>query len=252
MKLARFLTILFFTVFIFQVPTLSAQNPKEILRKAMDHLNGEYNQASIKMTIVRPSYTRVINLKSWSKGTDYSLILVTGPAREKGTAFLKREQEIWNWQPKIDRSIKLPPSMMMQAWMGSDFTNDDLVKQSSLEVDYTQKLLEDEEIDGRKAYQIELIPTEDAAVVWGKVIVWVDQLEYLQLKTEFYDEDFDLVSTMQGKNIETIGGKILPTTLELTPADEPENKTIITYTALNFKDEIPDSFFSLQNMKRVR
>ena len=136
--------------------------------------------------------------------------------------------------------------------MGSDFTNDDLVRQSSMVDDYSQKLLGEEEIDGRMAYKIELIPNDDAPVVWGKVLIWIDKVEYLQLKTEFYDEDGYVVSTMLGKDIKEIGGKMLPTKLELIPADEPENKTIITYQNLTFNEAFPESFFTIQNMKRVR
>ncbi len=229
-----------------------AQDPKEILHKAIDHLNGEYNQGEMKMTIVRPTWTREVTMKTWSKGTIHSLILITDPARDKGTAFLKRDKEIWNWQPKIDRSIKLPPSMMMQSWMGSDFTNDDLVKQSSMEDDYTHKLLANEMVGDRECYQIELIPMPDAAVVWGKVVVWIDVKDYLQLKTEFFDEDGYRVHTMTGKNIDVLGGKLLPTKMELIPEDEPDNKTMIEYLSMDFSKVIPESFFTVQNMKRVR
>jgi outer membrane lipoprotein-sorting protein len=118
--------------------------------------------------------------------------------------------------------------------------------------DYQHKLLGKEDVNGREAYKIEMIPNEDAPVVWGKIITWIGTEKYLQLKTEFFDEDGYLVNTMTGKNIREIGGKILPTTLELIPEDEPENKTLIEYVSLNFEDTIPDEFFSVQNMKRVR
>ncbi|MEM1218837.1 MAG: outer membrane lipoprotein-sorting protein [Bacteroidota bacterium] len=225
---------------------------KEIIRKSDEKLKGKTNTSTLKMTIVRPSWQREMIMKSWAKGDEYSLILVTSPARDKGTAFLKREQEMWNWQPTIDRSIKMPPSMMSQSWMGSDFTNDDLVKQSSIVVDYNHKLLGKEIIEGRECYKLELIPLEDAAVVWGKILIWIDTQEYMQMKTEFYDEDFYLVNTMLGKEVKELGGKLLPSILEVIPADEEGHKTIIEYMSLDFGSEIKDSFFSIQNMKRVR
>jgi hypothetical protein len=129
-------------IFVLGLASLSAQenlDAKTIIQRSDEKLKGKTNTAELKMTIVRPSWTREMTMKSWSKGTDYSLILVTAPARDKGTAFLKRDKEIWNWQPTIDRTIKLPPSMMMQSWMGSDFTNDDLVRESSMVEDYTHK-----------------------------------------------------------------------------------------------------------------
>ena len=241
---------------IWYTPATWANNgdpdPKEIIRKADEKLKGRTNTSTLKMTIVRPSWQREMVMKSWAKGDEYSLILVTSPARDKGTAFLKREQEMWNWQPTIDRTIKMPPSMMSQSWMGSDFTNDDLVKQSSIVVDYNHKLLGKETIEGRECYKLELIPLEEAAVVWGKILIWIDTQEYMQMKTEFYDEDFYLVNTMLGKEVKEMDGKLLPSVLEVIPAEEEGHKTVVEYLSLDFDADIKDSFFSIQNMKRVR
>ncbi|HHH49488.1 MAG TPA: outer membrane lipoprotein-sorting protein [Saprospiraceae bacterium] len=224
----------------------------EIVKKADQKLKGVTAQGEIKMTIVRPSWTREVTMKTWSKGDDYSLTLITGPARDKGTAFLKRKKEIWNWQPTIDRVIKLPPSMMMQSWMGSDFTNDDLVKQSSIVVDYEHSLLGEEELEGRMCYKIQLIPKEESSVVWGKIILWISKKEFLELKTEFYDEDDYLVNTMLGKDVKELGGKLLPAKLEIIPADEEGNKTVIDQLWIKFDEPIKDSFFSVQSLKRLR
>ncbi len=231
---------------------LLAQTALQIIEKAEDNVRGKQAYGEMKMSIVRPKWTRDITMKSWSKGNDYSLIVVTAPARDKGTAFLKRGNEIWNWQPTIDRSIKMPPSMMMQSWMGSDFTNDDLVRQSSLVTDFTHKLLGKEEVEGRMCHVIELVPKPDAAVVWGKVIMWIDEVDYLELKIEFYDEDDYLVNTMYGKNITTLGGRTIPARLELIPADKPGQMTIIEQLAIDFDIDVDERFFSVQNLKRVK
>ncbi len=232
----------------------SAQNmtAKEIIKAAESKQLGNSNQAEIKMTIIRPSWQREMTMKSWSKGTEYSLMVLTAPARDKGTGFLKRDDELWNWQPRIDRVVKMPPSMMMQSWMGSDFTNDDLVRQSSIAEDYTHKLLPEETVEGYDCYVIALTPKPDAPVVWGRVKIWVSKKEYLQLKTEFYDEDDYLVNTMLGKDVKTFDGKTLPSRLEVIPAEEEGNKTIIEYLSLSFDEKISDSFFSVQSLKRVR
>ncbi len=229
-----------------------AQTAYEIVKKAEDKARGEQAYGEMKMTIVRPKWTREITMKTWTKGDDYSLVVVTAPARDKGTAFLKREKEIWNWQPSIDRSIKMPPSMMMQSWMGSDFTNDDLVKQSSMVTDFTHKLMGKETVEGRSCYKIEFTPKPNAAVVWGKIMMWIDEKDYLEMKVEFYDEDGYLVNTMYGKNIKTIGGRTLPTRMELIPADKEGQKTIIEQLALDFNVKLDDSYFSVQNLKRVK
>lgn len=242
----------FLFLFLFLFGGLHAQDALEIVQKAEDKLRGEQSYAEMSMTIVRPSWNRTIKMKSWSRGTDFSLILVTYPARDKGTVFLKKRKEIYNWIPSIERQIKLPPSMMNQSWMGSDFTNDDLVTESSLVKDYSHKLIGEVTVNGRKAWKIELTPLENAAVVWGKVVLHIDQAEFIHLRTEFYDEDADLVSTMEAKEVGELGGKILPTVVVMEPVGEPGKKTILEYHALDFNVNIPREHFTTQYMKRVR
>lgn len=231
---------------------LQSQTALEIVQKMDDNAFGGRITAQMKMTIIRPKWTRSMELKSWADGADYSLILITAPAREKGIAYLKREREMWNFQPSIDRTIKMPPSMMMQSWMGSDFKNDDLVRQSSIIDDYSHQLLGKESIDGQLCYKIALTPKENAPVVWGKVILWIDTKNYLNLKTEHYDEDEDLVDTSYGKNIKRLGGRLLPSKMVLVPADEEGHQTEMEYLDLEFDSQFSERFFSTQNMKRVR
>ena len=229
-----------------------AQNALEIVKKMDEKMTGKYSHQELTMTIIRPSWQRSVSLKSWALGTDYSMILVTAPAREKGQAFLKRNKEMWNWVPSINRMIKIPPSMMMQSWLGSDFTNDDLVRESSVVVDYTHKMAGEENIQDRKCWKIELTPKPEAAVVWGKVYLWVTQNDYLQLKAEFYDEYDGLVNTMNLSDIKEIGGRTLPTRWEMIPADEDGKSTVLVIEKADFTTPIQEDFFSQQNMKRLR
>jgi len=134
---------------------------------------GKTSQGLNKMIVVRPDWKREVEMKMWSKGNDYYLILITAPAREKGQVFLKRKNEMWNWIPSINRMIKIPPSMMSQSWMGSDFTNDDLVRESNIQRDYSLTLLGEDVLDGVKCWKIRGIPHPDAPVVWGKILYWV-------------------------------------------------------------------------------
>ena len=240
--------------FLFAVITASAQDAREIIRKVDEKSRGKSSRGELTMTIVRPTWKREMSLKMWSKGTDMALVLVTAPARDKGTATLKRKKEIWNWQPSIDRVIKLPPSMMMQSWMGSDFTNDDLVKESSIVNDYTQKILGDSSIDGRACWKIQLIPLPNAPVVWGKIYTWIDKKEYIQLRAENYDEDGQLVNTMLASSIKNVGGRVLASHMEMIPADKTKkgNRTIIDYSFIVFDEAYTDDFFSEQNLKKIR
>ncbi|MCK4748482.1 MAG: outer membrane lipoprotein-sorting protein, partial [Bacteroidales bacterium] len=212
----------------------------------------ETSQSTMTMTIVRPTWERVVTFKNWTRGRDYSLALVTSPAREKGQSFLKRENEMWNWNPTINRLIKLPPSMMSQGWMGSDFSNDDLLKESSIVVDYTHSIVGEEEVDGWECHKIELIPHEDAAVVWGKIFKWVSKEEFLQMKSEYYDEDGYLIKTELAHDIKTMDGRIIPSKFELIPEEEEGHKTVVVMDEILFNKPISEAFFSQQNMKKVR
>jgi len=224
----------------------------EIVRRTDDNRRGKSSYSEITMTIVRPTWTREIGIKSWSKGTNLSLTVITSPARDKGQAFLKRGRDLWNWQPRIERMIKMSSSMMGQSWMGSDFTNDDMVRESSIVNDYTHQLAGTERIRGIDCHKIILIPRENAAVVWGKVIMWISTTDFVEIKTEFYDEDNELVNTLNGYDIKTYSNRRLASRIEMIPANKPNQKTVMTINKFEFDIAIDDRFFSQQNMRRVQ
>ena len=142
--------------------------------------------------------------------------------------------------------------MMSQSWMGTDFSNDDLVKEASIVSDYDHSIVGEAIIEGRNCYIIEMIPKPSAAVIWGKVKAWIDKKDYLMLKIAYFDEDNELINTMLGSDIKTMGGKLLPTRMEMTPADKKGNKTVLIYNSLEFDKPISDSFFTTQNMSKVK
>jgi hypothetical protein len=178
--------------------------------------------------------------------------LVLAPVKEKGVVFLKRNKEVWNWIPSIERNIKMPPSMMSQSWMGTDFTNDDLVKEASILEDYNHTFLEEVLIDGRDCYKIQLIPKPKSAVVWGKVIMAIDKKDFMMLHIEYFDEDKVLINTMNCGDIKMFGGRLLPGKMEMVPASKKGNKTVLIYNSIVFDTPIEDSFFTTQNITRVK
>ena len=242
------LIFLFFLTF-----NIYAQDANEILKKSEEKIKGiksSYQEMMIK--IVRPKWSKEMIMKGWSMGEDYFVSVVLSPAKEKGIVFLKRENEVWNYIPSIERTIKLPPSMMMQNWMGTDFTNDDLVQRSSITDDYTNIIIGNEIIDGLDCWIIELIPNEDAAVVWGKLVMWIDKRDYMQLKTQFFDEYDEMVSIMTGKAIKNFDGKKLPAIIEFVPLDKEGNKTIVERLVWKFDIDINERFFLPNYMKNLR
>lgn len=239
-------------IILCSVAVYSQESAANIIKKMEDQMRGESSYSEMKMTTVRPRYTREVTMKTWAKGEDYSLILIAAPARDKGTAYLKRGKEIWNYVPNIDRMIKMPPSMMSQSWMGSDFSNDDLVRESSTIEDYKHKILKTETYNGYDCWVLELIPKPESSIVYGKVLMWVSKDLYVQLKIENYDEDNVLVSTLLFDDIKDFGGRKIPAKMEMIPADKKSQKTVLEYLDAKFDIVIEDSFFSQQNLKNVR
>jgi len=230
-----------------------AQDASEIVRKADDKFQGEKSSIStMTMVVKRPKWERTIVFKTWTLGRDYALTLILEPAREKGQSFLKVKNEMWNWNPSISRMIKLPPSMLSQGWMGSDYTNDDLLRESSLVNDYSHKIMGTETTGGTSCWKIELLPKEEAVVVWGKIIKWISKEGYDQLLTEYYDEEGMLMRTEIASDIRSMDNRLIPTRFEIIPADKPGYRTIVIVNEIRFNASIPVSFFTQQNMKQVK
>ena len=248
----KYKRVLLFMGCFFLAGVLRAQDAREIIKRVEDNARGQTSIADITIQTIRPKWSREMKLKAWTKGNDYSLILIQSPEKEKGVVFLKQKKEIWNWIPSIERNIKLPPSMMSQSWMGTDFTNDDLVKEASILDDYYQSLLNDTLIDGKPCFKVKLVPKPASTVVWGKVVMCVDKLHYIMLHVDYFDEDGARVNTMHCSDVKKIGGRMLPTRVEMIPSDKIGNKTVMIYHSIVFDTPLDDAFFSIQNMTRIQ
>ncbi len=229
-----------------------SQDAKEIVKKADDLMQGVTSQSEMEMTIVRPTWQRTVTFKSWGKGRDLSMTLIMAPAKESGQSFLKLNNDMWNWNPTINRMIKLPPSMMSQGWMGSDYTNDDILKESSIVLDYNHKIIGSEIISGYDCFKIQLDPKESAAVVWGKIILWISKTEYYELKAAYYDEDGNLVKSHNLYDVKLMHDRKIPTRFEIIPADKSTQKTIVRILSAKFNIPLHDNFFSQQQMKSLK
>ncbi len=225
---------------------------EEIIKMADEKTRGKTNTSVMVMEIVRPTWKRSVSMKSWGRGMDFSLTYITAPAKDKGQVFMKRKTEMWNWMPAIGRMIKIPASMMSQGWMGSDYTNDDILKESSIVKDYLHKITGEEKIDGFDTYKIEMLPKEEAAVIWGKVYKWITKEEFIQIRSEYYDEDDELIKSDFAYDFKKMDGRLIPTRIEIVPANEEGKKTVLFIQEIKFDVDLPESFFSQQQMKRVR
>lgn len=204
------------------------------------------------MKIVTEHWDRELAMEMWSLGTDHSLVRVRSPAKEAGTATLMADDDIWNYLPKVDRTIKIPASMMSGAWMGSHFTNDDLVKESQLIQDFDIELTFDGDREGVAVWEFRLTPKPEVAVVWGHIDYRVRTADYMPLWARYFDEDGELARTMTFSEFKDLGGRIVPTVMHVQPADKPNELTSVIYEDIEFDIDIDESFFSLQMLKRRR
>ncbi len=235
------------------IPLVSAQSMSayQIIEKAQKNRNINDFLAQADMTIYRPTWERSIGIKTWGKSIDMGMILIVSPPKEKGQAFLKRDEDIWSWQPAIERTVKIAASATGSSWLGSDFTIDDMLNSSSFLYEFNHDLSGEEKIHGDLCYKLLLTPTPESVTIWNKLIIWISKTSFVERKIEYYDEDNVLIRTLTSNNIETYEGHHFPLHVEVIPADKEGCKTTIKILNYAIDPSIKESFFSLQNMKRL-
>ena len=222
-------------------------------REIVDHVDrimrGESSHGIATMEVVTENWERTMTVEIWSRGTEFSLIRITAPKKEEGTATLMAHDEIWNYLPRVDRTIKIPASMMSGAWMGSHFTNDDLVKESRLIEDYEISIGFDGTRDGVAVWELELVPRPEAAVVWGRIVYQVRQDDMMPTWARYFDEDGTLVRTMLFHDYRRMGGRLVPAVMDVRPEDKPGERTTVRYESLEFDVGLQEDFFSLRALR---
>lgn len=235
---------------VIQKAAAREMNAQEILDYVDDLYRGKSAQGKMTMTITTAQWERSLSIDFWSKGKEHSLMRITAPAKEKGTATLRVGNDMYNYLPKVKRTIKLPSSMMSASWMGSHFTNDDLVKESRFTDDYTFSITGRSTQGGAPVVEITCIPKPDAVVVWGKVVVYARTTDYIPLKSLYYDEDGNLARTMAFSEVGKTGDRILPKVLTISPADKPKERTVVRYDEIAYDVKLADSLFSLRTLEK--
>ena len=231
-----------------QAPT----DPLEIMNRVQDLYRGASSRAVATMEVVTEHWSRKITMELWSLGEDHTLVRIRAPAKEAGTATLMADDDIWNYLPKVDRTIKVAASMMSGSWMGSHFTNDDLLQESRLVEDYDVKLTFEGERDGVSVWELTLTPKPEAAVVWGHVEYTVRQSDVNPVRVYYYDEDGELARSMEWSEFVNFGGRVMPKLMNMRPADKPDERTTMRYDELEFDVDIDESFFSLRRLQSRR
>ena len=223
----------------------SADRAIEIIDRMEALYHGTSSSAKMTMIVETPQYRRTMEMESSSMGTKNSFIRILSPRKDRGIANLKLDMEMWNYLPKINKVIKVPPSMMMGSWMGSDFTNDDLVKQTTLTDEYTLTLEETDEL-----YTIILVPKTETVTVWGKIDYVVNKQYMVPVAQNFYDDNGELVRKLEFTDLKEFSGRMIPSRLEMIPMNREGHKTIIIYEDLQFDPpDVDESIFTLRNLR---
>jgi outer membrane lipoprotein-sorting protein len=232
------------------VSTVHAEEPdaREIVNRVENLIWGRTLRADLEMTVSTPRWQRALSLQAWIERPRRSFIRILAPAKEQGIGSLRIGAEMWNYLPNIERTIKIPPAMMMQPWMGSDFTNDDLVKESSVVDDYSHRLAP--EASTGEMYVVESTPKPDAAVVWGRIVFQIRKADFIPLKEEFFDERGTLVRTLTFSEIRLLGGRTIPTKWEMRPLARPHNVTTVVLRSAVFDQAIDPEVFTQRNLQK--
>ncbi len=250
-------TTLLFTTLLLPV-SAHAQEPtaQDIVAKAWDYMRGSTSVSVVRMTVHRPDWERKSKLKAWTKGREDSIFQLIAPAKDKGNGTLKKGREMWTYNPKINRVVKIPPSMMSQSWMGSDFSNNDLSKADSIILDYDHTIEKVEARDGFKVYTIKAMPRPDAPVVWGMQLLTIRE-DGVLLKESFHDEDLEPVKVLTTSDIRDMGGRPFPRVWKMQSLDTDDGDaetgdeyTLLEYDSITFDVKLRDSLFTLNALKK--
>jgi outer membrane lipoprotein-sorting protein len=230
---------------------VAANEADVILKKTFDNYRSGSSQTSVTMTVHRPEWERRMEMRAWTRGEDDALVRFIAPAKDAGAATLKLDRDTWVYNPKLNQVIKLPASMMSQAWMGSDFSYNDLAKSTELLTDYTHRLTATARAGGHTVWTLEAIPKPGAPVVWGKITAAIRD-DYVVLEETYFDQDMKPARWMQTKTVGMIGGRPYPVTMTMSPLDQPGRWTRIDTTDGRFDAALPAWLFTLSNLQNPR
>lgn len=223
----------------------------EIIRRSEDAVKGKSAISEVEIIIRTRKWTRSMELKTWeNRLKKKSFSEITAPEKDAGNRFLLIDQEMRQYIPKLKKDIKISPSMMLQSWMGSDFTNDDIVKESSITKDYSHTLDGSAVIDGHDCYRVVLKPKKGSAVVWGKIIYYARKSDFLPVREEFYNEHDVIKKILTCSNFKFMHDRVIPVSYKMMTAGKEDRYTVMNIKKIKFDVEIPDSVFTLQNLKR--
>jgi outer membrane lipoprotein-sorting protein len=235
------------------VASAAANEPDatSIVKDAINHWRGLASDSVMTMVIHRPDWERAMTMRAWTKGDDRSLVRVLEPKKDRGNGTLTDDNSMWSFSPKVNRVIKIPSSMMGQSWMGSDFSNKDVARTDDIVDEYEHTMLSVEQVDDVTVYEIESVPHEEAAVVWGREIMRI-RADHVVLTHRFYDQDGELVKTLTSLEIGDMGGRVIALRQRMSKEETPDEWTEIQVDSIDYEVDLKDSLFTLSNLRNPR
>lgn len=233
------------------VAAADERDAESIVRESINHWRGLSSKTEMTMVIHRPDWERSMTMLAWTKGEDKSLVRILEPRKDRGNGTLTIKKNMWSFAPKVNRVIKIPSSMMGQSWMGSDFSNKDIARADDVIDDYEYTLLSSEDLDGVTIYEIQATPHDDAAVVWGREVMKISS-EHVVLRHDFFDQDDELVKTLETLELAEMGGRTIATRQRMSKLDTPDEWTAIGVNSVEYGIDLPDSLFTQSNLRNPR
>jgi outer membrane lipoprotein-sorting protein len=249
--MATRISVLLVSLLLAASATAEDRDATTIVKDAMDHWRGLSSDTVMTMVIHRPDWERTMTMRGWTKGDDRSLVRVLEPKKDRGNGTLTDDNSMWSYSPKVNRVIKIPSSMMGQSWMGSDFSNKDIARADDIVDLYDHSILTSEELDEITIYEIESIPHEDAAVVWGREVLSIRE-DHVVVTHKFYDQDGELVKTLTSLEIGEMGGRVIAKRQRMSKVETPDEWTEIQVVSVDYEVELKDSLFTLSNLRNPR
>jgi outer membrane lipoprotein-sorting protein len=242
--------IIYVVLFLCFAVSTYAQTPEEIIRKSEDMYKGKTSKGIFTMIVTTPEYSRTVKMQTWNDGNDKALIVSLEPKKEAGNKLLKIGKELWSYLKNTETTMKLPSSMMLQSWNGSDLTYDDMVRESDMVDDYNIKILQEENIGGELCWKFELKPKPDAPVVWGTIYYWIRKSDNLPALIQFYDENGVKHRTLKFEDIKKMSGRVIPTKWIIINNKKTGHSTEFIYNEVEFDINIPSRIFSYRELEK--
>lgn len=244
-------TLFILIVFVFITSNINAQTitGEEIVKKADQVMIGNSAEYENIMVIKRPDLKDIVSKykTSFKERGKKVMVRILYPPKERGKDLLLIEDNMWQYIPNVERSIRIAGS---QRFMGGDFNNSDLLK-VSLVFDYTAELKEITKLGGSECYFL-ILKANKPGVTYDQVNYWVRTKDFVPLKEEYVTLSGKKMKSLVYSDIGELGNRVRPRLLTMINTLRPTHRTIVKLSKAKFDIDLPDSMFTRVYLERKR